>query len=280
MKALFVRESGAGFLLTGLVLVSLILVTLDLTTSLMRGTRQVFGTLLAPLHYVAETPYLLGDELGDVFATRAALLEENQLLERQVLELSKISLQYRNLLKENENLRELLGSRARLPDEVLIAEIIGVVPTVGAHQVLIDKGADAGVQIGQAVIDSEGLFGQVVEVDVYSSRVLLITDRDHAVPVQINRNGVRSIAGGTGRMDQLELENVPITADVVKGDLVETSGLGGRFPEGYPVGEVESVVVYPAASLAQVLVRPSAQLDRSRHVLVVFAPETREEVLP
>jgi rod shape-determining protein MreC len=246
----------------------------------MRGARQVLGTALAPLHYVAETPYLVGDELGDVFATRSALLDENQMLKRQVLELSKISLQYRNLLKENENLRELLGSRARLPDEVLIAEIIGVVPAVGAHQVIIDKGSNAGVQIGQAVIDSEGLFGQVVEVDGYSSRILLITDRDHAVPVQINRNGVRSIAGGMGRMDQLELENVPITADVVKGDLVETSGLAGRFPEGYPVGEVESVVVHPAASLAQVLVRPSAQLDRSRHVLVVFAPETREEVLP
>ena len=109
---------------------------------------------------------------------------------------------------------------------------------------------------------------------------VLITDRDHAVPVQINRNGIRSIAGGTGRMDQLELENVTITADVVKGDLVETSGLGGRFPEGYPVGEVESVVVDPAASLSRVLVRPSALLDRSRHVLVVFAPETRDEVLP
>lgn len=246
----------------------------------MRGTRQALGTILAPLHYVAETPYLVGEALGDVFATRSALLEDNRLLKRQVLELSKISLQYRNLLKENENLRELLGSRARLPDEVLIAEIIGIVPAVGAHQVVIDKGSGAGVQIGQAVIDSEGLFGQVVEVDAYSSRVLLITDRDHAVPVQINRNGIRSIAGGTGRMDQLELENVPITADVIKGDLVETSGLGGRFPEGYPVGEVESVVVDPAASLAQVLVRPSALLDRSRHVLVVFAQDGRGEVLP
>ena len=98
--------------------------------------------------------------------------------------------------------------------------------------------------------------------------------------MQINRNGIRSIAGGTGRMDQLELENVPITADVVKGDLLETSGLGGRFPEGYPVGEVESVVVDPAASMAQVLVRPSALLDRSRHVLLVFAPESPEEAMP
>ena len=126
------------------------------------------------------------------------------------------------------------------------------------------------MQTGQAVIDSEGLFGQIVAVDQLTSRVLLITDASHAVPVQINRNGVRSIAAGTGRMDRLELENVPISADIVQGDLIETSGLGGRFPQGYPVGYVDAMVVEPTASYAQVSVRPAASLDRSRHVLVVM----------
>lgn len=185
-------------------------------------------------------------------------------------------MQYLNLLRENEKLRELLGSQARVPDEVLIAELIGVVPVVDAHQVVIDKGADAGITVGQAVIDSAGLFGQIVEVDGYTSRVLLITDKDHAVPVQINRNGLRSIAAGTGRIDRLELENVPITADIVQGDLVETSGLGGRFPQGYPVGYVDTVVAEPTASYAEVIVRPTAQLDRSRYVLVIFAAQREE----
>lgn len=247
------------------------LISLEGTTRLLEPVRSTIDTLLSPLQYVAESPYMLGGEVGEVVASHASLLDENQRLERRVLELSKISMQYLNLLRENENLRELLGSRARLPDEVLVAELIGVVPAANTHQVIIDKGSDAGVFVGQAVIDSEGLFGQVVEVNRFASRVLQITDRNHAIPVQINRNGVRSIAGGTGRMDRLELENVPITADITEGDLVETSGLGGRFPQGYPVGYVDAVVVDPAASFAQVTVRPTALLDRSRHVLLIFA---------
>jgi rod shape-determining protein MreC len=271
MKALFVRESGAGYLLTGLVLVSVILTSLELTTRLLDPFRDVIGTVVSPLYYVAESPYLFGGEVSNAVTSQSMLLVQNKQLERTVLELSKVSLQYLNLLKENENLRELLGSRARLPDEVLVAELIGVVPTVNSHQVIIDKGADSSIILGQAVIDSGGLFGQIVEVDQFTSRVLLVTDRDHAVPVQINRNGIRSIAGGSGRMDRLELENVAITADIVKGDLVETSGLGGRFPQGYPVGIVDSVVVDPTASFAEVSIRPTALLDRSRHVLVIFA---------
>ena len=250
---------------------SVILISLELTTRLLEPVRDVISTAVSPLQYVAESPYLLGGKFVDVVATRSRLLDRNRQLERKVLELSKISMQYLNLLKENENLRELLGSQARVPDEVLIAELIGVVPVANSHQVVIDKGANSGIVLGQAVIDSDGLFGQIAEVNSFTSRVLLVTDKDHAVPVQINRNGVRSIAGGTGRIDRLELENVPITADIVKGDLVETSGLGGRFPQGYPVGYVDTVVVEPTASYTAVSVRPTAQLDRSRHVLVVFA---------
>jgi rod shape-determining protein MreC len=174
-------------------------------------------------------------------------------------------------------MRSLLGSQGRLPYEVLIAELVGIVPDPNTFQIIIDKGADAGISMGQAVLDAQGLFGQVVEVGRFTSRVLLLTDSDHAVPVRVNRNGVRSVAGGTGDMDSLELENVSISADIVEGDLVETSGLGGRFPPGYPVGIVTSVVVEATSAFAQVLVRPAALLDRSRHVLVIFAPAEEEE---
>jgi len=190
-----------------------------------------------------------------------------------VLELTEISQQYQSLKTENERLRGLLGSRARLPAQVLVAELVGVVPTPNTFQVIIDKGSAAGVTLGHAVIDAHGLFGQVVEVDRFTSRVLLIADTSHAVPVQVNRNGVRSIAGGTGRLDILELENVPVTADIQEGDLLESSGLGGRFPRGYPVGYVTSKIVEQTHPYARVTVRPLAQLDRSRHVLVVFDPE-------
>ena len=147
------------------------------------------------------------------------------------------------------------------------------VPSSNTFQIVIDKGADANIVQGQAVLDAQGLFGQIVEVGEFTSRVLLINDADHAVPIQVHRNGVRSIAGGTGSRDLLVLENVPVSADIVEGDLIETSGLGGRFPVGYPVGTVQSVVVEPTSTYAEVTIRPAAQLDRSRHVLIVFEPE-------
>lgn len=226
---------------------------------------------MSPVQLIAETPYFLSDTAGDLFATRTGMLERNAELNRKILELSQISQQYLALKTENERLRELLGSQARIPAQVLIAELVAVIPTPNTHQIIIDKGAADDVRVGQAVIDAAGLFGQIVEVELYSSRVLLITDVTHAVPVQVNRNGVRSIAGGTGRLDRLELENVPVTADIREGDLLETSGLGGRFPPGYPVGIVDSVVVEPTSLFAMVSVRPTAALDRSRHVLVVFS---------
>lgn len=259
---------------------SALLIIVETSSRLLDPARGVLATLASPIYIIAESPYLLGDAVTDVVSTRDELLQRNQVLERRVLELSQISQQYVALKAENDRLRGLLGSQGRLPYEVLIAELVGVVPDPDTFQIIIDKGAEHGLQNGQAVLDAQGLFGQLVEVGRFTSRVLLLTDRNHAVPVRINRNGVRSIAGGTGDIDSLVLENVSISADIVEGDLVETSGLGGRFPPGYPVGTVISVVVEPTSAYAQVLIRPSAQLDRSRHVLVIFPPDRLEEQTP
>lgn len=231
------------------------------------------------MQMIAALPYLVSGEVGDVVATRDTLSSRNTDLQRQVLELSQIAQQYQALKTENERLRALLGSRARLPEQVLIAEIIGVVPAPTTHQVILDKGTDAQVRQGDPVIDAHGLFGQVVEVNRFTSRIMLITDVNHAVPVQINRNGVRSIAGGTGQFDVLQLENVSVTADIQQGDRLETSGLGGRFPSGYPVGYVDRVSIEPTAAFANVQVRPLAQLDRSRHVLVVLSRPSAADLL-
>jgi rod shape-determining protein MreC len=234
--------------------------------------------VVSPIYLIAEAPYLVSDEVGDVVSSHEDMLQRNEELERRLLELSQVSQHYVALKAENDRMRELLGSQARLPYEVLVAELVGIVPSPSTYQIIIDKGMDAGLEEGQAVLDAFGLFGQVVEVGRYTSRVLLVTDRNHAVPVQVNRNGVRSIAGGTGVQHQLLLENVPVSADIVEGDLLETSGLGGRFPTGYPVGRVESVVVEQTSAYATVVVRVTAQLDRSRHVLVIFEPQaTRDQ---
>ncbi len=267
---MFVRESGAGYLLSGLVLVSAVLITLDVTTRLLEPVRATIGTVASPLQVLAEVPYMLADEVGEVASTHDSLRTRNAELERRILELTQISQQFLSLRTENERLRALLGSRARLPSEVMVAELVAIVPTANTHQVIIDKGSDSGVTLGQAVLDSQGLFGQVVEVDRFTSRVLLIVDQSHAVPVQVNRSGVRSVAAGTGELDHLILENVPVTADIQVNDLMESSGLGGRFPRGYPVGIVTSVEIDDSSPYAAVEVRPLAALDRSRHVLLVF----------
>lgn len=254
-------------------MLSTLLLAVETTTGLLQPVRETLEGVASPIYVIAEFPYLLSDEMGESLSTNAQLRERNLALQRQILELTHISQQFVALRAENDRLRQLLGSQGRLPYEVLIAEVIGIVPSSGSFQVIIDKGADAGLVTGQAVLDANGLFGQVLTVTPFTSRVLLITDRNHAVPVQVNRNGVRSIAGGTGLMDRLELENVPVSADIVEGDLIETSGLAGRFPPGYPVGTVASVLVEPTSAYAEVVVQPRAQLDRSKHVLVIFEPQ-------
>lgn len=277
MKAIFFRESGAGYLLFALAFVSLVLATLDALTGLLTPFRSAVGTAVAPVHLIADSPYRLADGIGRVFASRDALQDDNDRLSRQLLALGQVAQQARALRTENERLRALLGSQERLDTDVLIAEIIGVVPDPRTEQVVIDKGRDAAVFVGQAVIDADGLFGQVVAVEQVTARVVLVSDVGHAVPIEISRNGVRGIAGGLGRVDALELESVPISTDVLEGDLAITSGLGGRFPRGYPVGHVESVVVEPGAAFADIVLRPAAALDRSRHVLLVARGETELE---
>ena len=270
MKALFLRKSGAGYLLMGLAAVSFVVIYLDSTTRMLIPARQVLGTVVAPGRFIVESPYWLAAKVVEVVSTRAALMARLNDLEQSNLELAKIAQRFQALQIENDRMRELLGSRGRLPSEVVIAELVGVIPTPDTQQVVIDKGTSAGVRIGQAVIDAEGLFGQVVEAGRYTSRVLLITDSSHAVPVEVARNGLRSIAGGTGQLDLLQLENVPVTTDIRQADLLVSSGLGGRFPRGYPVGRVQSVFTERTRAFAQVSVEPSALLDRSRYLLVVL----------
>lgn len=269
MKAIFFRESGAGYLLFALGLISLILASIDSLTSLLMPVRQNVGTLMSPAYFIAQTPYQLTEQVGRVFASRDTLQKTNDELEQRIAVLAQVSQQVRSLSAENERLRALLGSQQRLATEVLISEIVGVVPDPRVHQVVLDKGADAGVFVGQAVIDATGLFGQVIAVENTTSRVLLVSDVAHAVPVEVNRNGVRSIASGTGVFSELTLESVPVSTDIRENDLLVTSALGGRFPRGYPVGSVRSVVIEPGAAFAQVVLQPAAALDRTRYVLLI-----------
>jgi len=153
---------------------------------------------------------------------------------------------------------------------VLIAELLAVDMQPFRHQVTINKGKREGAFDGQPIVDANGIMGQIIHVGPFSSIVLLITDPTHALPVQINRNGLRAIAVGTGQNSSLQLEHLPNNADIRQGDLIVSSGLGSRFPSGYPVGTVSKISLDPAEPFAKVVVTPSARLEQSREVLMVW----------
>ena len=257
-----------------MVLIVACLIFADLRLDGMARTRSVLNNLATPLYWITDIPARLAEWSDTNIRSRNHLLEDNDKLRQENLLLSGRSQQLSALMAENTRLRALLNSTALLRNDVLVAELIGVSPDPVRHQMILNKGANEGVYVGQPLIDEEGLLGQVVAVSELSSRVLLITDATHALPVQVNRNGVRAIAEGTGALGSLEIHHVAATTDIEEGDLLVSSGLGGRFPVGYPVAQVSKVVRDPGQAFATVEARPVAALDRSRHVLLVFTDQS------
>ena len=246
------------------------LIAADVHYNKLQAGRAVLDTLAAPIFWVANLPSRVSEWTGEHTQSRTQLLEENDRLRRENLILQGRSQQMASLQGENVRLRKLLNSGALLRDDVLVAELIGVSPDPERLQLVLNKGTNDGVFVGQPLIDADGLMGQIVEVSSGSSRALLITDVTHSVPVQVNRNGVRAIAEGSGELGSLEIRHVSSNTDIRVGDLLVTSGLGGRFPEGYPVAVVTEVERDPGKTFAHVVAVPSAALDRTRHVLLVF----------
>lgn len=254
------------------------LITADLRFNSLGQTRALLDTLTAPVIWVADIPASLGAWQDTHIRARRQLLQDNERLQRENLLLHGRSLQMDSVQAENTRLRGLLNSTAMLRNDVLVAELIGVSPDPVRHQLVLNKGARDGVYNGQPLIDADGLMGQVIDVGEFTSRVLLLTDLTHSIPVQVNRNGIRAIAEGTGSLDALEVQHISATTDIREGDSLVSSGLGGRFPVGYPVGEVVLVQRDPGQPFARVIARPSAALNRSRHVLLVFVGVPEEPV--
>ncbi|WP_410483314.1 rod shape-determining protein MreC [Teredinibacter sp. KSP-S5-2] len=231
----------------------------------------------APFYWVTDLADEAEDWADNRMMSRARLIQENEQLRTELLVHKRKLQQMASLAAENVRLRELLNSAESLNDRVLITELIGVSPDPMVHKVIVNRGSDHGVYKGQALLDASGLMGQVVEVGNQSAQVLLITDVTHALPVQINRNGVRLIAEGIGDLYQLEINHISNTTDIRVGDLLVSSGLGQRFPVGYPVAEITEIIVDPGRPFVRALARPKAELNRSRHVLLVFDPTLAEQ---
>lgn len=261
------------------VVFSLALMIVDHRQHHLEAVRSILSTITYPLQYVANAPIALGYWASEAFATRARLQQENRELHRENLLLQGRQQKLAALEAENMRLRDLLDSSFKLGDRVLIAELIAVDMDPYRQLVLLNKGSNSGIYKGQPVLHANAVMGQVVHVNRFTSSVLMITDASHALPIQVNRNGLRTVAIGTGRNDELELPNLPNNADIEVGDLLVTSGLGGRFPAGYPVATVTSIRREPGEPFALIKAKPSAHLERAREALLVWtlSPPDRDE---
>lgn len=248
-------------------MLSTLLILLDQRSPWGDSVRYPVSYLTGVIHYLADLPASLLSGLQSQTRSRSELQDENERLQRQLLILEQRSQRIAVLEAENVRLRELLNSSASLDARVLVAEIIGVEPDPNRHEIIINRGA--GLFKGQAVLDAHGLIGQLVEVGPYTSRALLITDATHALSVKVNRSGVRSILAGTGHPDRLRLLYVPDSADIAEGDLLVSTGLGRRYPAGYPVARVTAITHESGQPFVTVEARPVAWIDRASHVLLV-----------
>src|SRR5208282_955645 len=232
--------------------------------------RRLLSIVAYPVQVAVASPFEGWNWFRESVTTRDALRADKAELEAE-LRLAQFRLQrYEALEAETQRLRALRDSTTGVSERFIVGDIMDVDLDAFRARVLVDKGAHDGVFVGQAVLDASGVFGQVARVEQLTSEVILISDPTHAIPVQINRNGLRTIAVGTGESSRLKLPYLPTSADVIAGDLLITSGLGGVFPAGYPVGTIAEVKRDPAQSLADVDVRPAAALDRSRELMFVW----------
>ena len=259
-----------GFRLLVVLVLSLVLIAADARFDRLEPVRSSIASFLAPVFWLGNAPDRLSEWFAGVVTPREDLLEENEALRARLMILERRALKYGALAAENNRLRELMNASGTLDDRVVVAEVVGVSPDPFSHEIIINKGARDGVTAGQAILDANGLMGQVLYTSAFTSRVLLISDSSHAVPVEVLRNGLRAILLGNGDISQLELVHVPDTADIREGDILVSSGLGGRFPEGYPVAEVSSISKEPGAPFVTIHATPLARLSRSKLVLVVF----------
>jgi len=270
------RDTSPGARLALFCVFSVAIMALDNANQHLIEVRRILSATIYPIQLLIDAPSTIGHWIGDNLATRTVLINENRDLNQKILIQSARLQRMAALDAENTRLRALLESTAKVGDRVLIAEIMSVDMNPFRHKLIVNKGSNEGVHVGQAIIDAEGIIGQVMRDQVFSAEAILITDIDHALPVELVRNRLRTIAVGTGDLERLSLPFLPRNADVLAGDLLVTSGLGGIFPPGYPVGIVGEVSSEVGQPFLNVSAEPAAALNRIREVLLIWpgSPES------
>jgi rod shape-determining protein MreC len=253
------------------VLLSITLLVIDQSSVRLSNVRAALSILVYPILYAVNLPTAFIHGLSESAFSIMALRAENRRLKEQQFVSDIKLLKFAALEKENIRLRSLLESSYNIGEQVMVAEILSVRQAPFDHVVLVNKGSRFGMHTKQPVLDTQGVIGQVIRTLPFSAEIMLITDPNHAIPVQINRNGLRTIAVGSGQLNRLILPFLPNNADIKKGDLLITSGLGGTFPQGYPVAVVDDFQVQPHKPFAYISATPKAALDKIREVLIVWS---------
>lgn len=259
---------------------ALALIVLDHRGGWLTQARAQLQVFVQPLWAVAGWPGQVVDSISDDAGTRTSLIEENRKLRNQLLVDGARMARLRAQSADNERLRAMLGVVQRGGLDVQLAPILDIDLDPTRQRLVLDAGSSDGVRVGQVVIDAGGVVGQVIGTTPMHSTALLITDPDHALPVAVLRNGVRLVAYGTGRSDRLALASIPLSSDVKVGDVVVTSGLGQRFPAGFPVGTIAALRPDESRAFLVGDLKPAAQLDRGRDVLLLRSAPQRAVIGP
>jgi rod shape-determining protein MreC len=269
MNQLHPREQNTLIRTLFLVSLSVALMFIDQRFNHLEVVRSNISLVLSPIRYLVSLPVITSNWANEWLSSHTDILNENAVLKADGRILNARLQKMQVLQAENTRLRNMLGSSRKLADQVIVAELLSVDQNPYRQLIEINKGTNDGVTLGLAVIDDFGIMGQVIHVNQYTSTTILISDPEHAIPVQFIRSGTRSVAFGNGSVDQLELRYLPATADIEVSDELVTSGLGGRFPADYPVATVISITKDLTHGFVTVLAKPLARLDSSREVLVV-----------
>jgi len=250
-------------------LTAIVLMVVDARTSWLNTPRNVLSVVLQPVQTVASVPAIIGRFFAGAMSAEPDVKIAYENLRNEYFQLKSEALLLRSLREENKNLRLMLDASKRLKEKITLGELINVSIDPYNHRVLVGRGLTNGVYVGQAVIDDQGVIGQVTEVMTLNSSVMLITDPGHAMPVQVQRNGLRTFLHGTGNVSLLRVPFLNQNSDIMVGDVLLSSGLGGRFPNGYPVAIVQEVEVIEDEAFVRISAKPIAKLDRSNHVLLL-----------
>ena len=245
------------------------LIYLDHKDQYLNKVRSYISATIYPLYVATNAPKNIFLNLKESMGQREKIVLENQRLKTENIALSSKIQKIYKLEKENRRLHELLDSKPKSEDVFVLAEIIAENPDPFKHRIIINKGSKENVQVNQSVADSKGIIGHIFRDQIFGSEVLLITDPEHAIPIEVARTGLRSIALGTGSYEEIQLSFLAANTDIQKGDILLTSGLGEQYPSGYPVGVIEQVSVKEGEPFLEVLAKPFAKLTNINEVWVI-----------